>query len=167
MTKKEIQRTDDVQAKLWAQKRNVVDEYTRPEHAGLIFTDPSRTDKSQASENDINSIIRKYKKTGVLPNVNKEALFADVSNAPDYQSALNTVITAQNQFNALNAETRKKFANDPSLFMEFVHNAENAPELIKMGLANLIPKTDTQQIVEAINASKESQKELGEAKPAK
>jgi len=104
-------------------------------------SDPGVTDPSGAEDADINNIVARFHKTGVLPNVNVPGVFADVSDAPSYQDALQIVINAENQFMALDAKTRKKFSNNPAEFLEFVENPENAQELVNMGLATLVEPT--------------------------
>lgn len=103
--------------------------------------DPGVTDPSGAEDADINNIVSRFHKTGVLPNINVAAVYADVSNALSYQDALQTVINAENQFMALDAKTRKKFSNNPSEFLEFVDDPQNAAELVTMGLATLVDKS--------------------------
>ena len=103
--------------------------------------DPGVTDPSGADDADINNIVSRFHKTGVLPNINVAAVYADVSNALSYQDALQTVINAENQFMALDAKTRKKFSNNPAEFLEFVDDPQNASELVSMGLATLADKT--------------------------
>lgn len=69
----------------------------------------------------------------------------DSTNLPDYQEALQTVITAENAFYALPAEMRKKFDNDPGVMIKYLEDDTNNEEAIKLGLK--IPKetpTDTQ-----------------------
>lgn len=148
-------RNDDKLIKKWTQKRIVRDELTsyksKPLDCSIL---PSKTDQSQARDCDVNFILQRFKKTGVLPGINAQALYADVSDAPSYQEALNTVLLANDQFNALDAPTRKKFGNDPSQFLEFVHDPKNAQELINMGLATQRPTPDVERLVAAINASK-------------
>lgn len=103
--------------------------------------DPGVTDPSGAEDCDINNIVARFHKTGILPNVDVRSVFADVSDAPSYQDALQTIINAENQFMSLDAKTRKKFSNDPAEFLDFVENPENAQELVKMGLAVLAEPT--------------------------
>lgn len=135
-------RNDDEQARRWAQKRVIHTEANLPKDPGLSFEgDPGRTDKSQAAETDVNLIVDRFMKTGVLPGVNVERVYGDFSDVVDYQTAMNTVIQANEQFMGLNAKVRKQFDNDPAQFLAFVNDPENAQELIKMGLTT--PRADT------------------------
>ena len=109
-------------------------------HPGInCSNDPGLTDQSQAAETDVNFILKRAQQSGVLPGIDVERQYADVSNAMDYHEAQNIVINAQNQFNALNASLRKKFDNDPALFLAFAEDPKNAQELVTLGLAKLRP----------------------------
>lgn len=48
---------------------------------------------------------------------------------------MNVLRQAQESFMQLNAKARARFQNDPQQFMEFMHNAENQEEAIRLGLA--------------------------------
>jgi len=104
---------------------------------------------------DINHILNKYQKTGQLPIMQKTPLYEDFSSVPDYQGSLNIIIKAEEQFNNLPSDIRKKFENDPSKFLEFVDNKDNSEAMIKMGLKEaefqpeIIPETTPEQAEEA------------------
>nr|QJB19539.1 MAG: internal scaffolding protein [Microvirus sp.] len=94
----------------------------------------SLTIQSEIDNCDINVIVDRYAKTGILPVMQQPAMFEDVSNPIDYQNALNVVISAQKAFTDLPAAIRKQFDNDPAQFLAFVDDPKNGDELIKMGL---------------------------------
>lgn len=96
----------------------------------------SRTKQSHKDETNINKIVAKYKKTGILPALIKQnPAYGDFTAVPDYQESLNRVIFAQEQFNGLSAAVRKRFNNDPGEFLEFASNPENKETLYDLGLA--------------------------------
>lgn len=97
--------------------------------------EPSLTDQSQAAASDVNHIMDRFFKTGVLPGTDTKALYGDYTNVPDYQESLNIVSRATQQFAALNAKARNRFNGDPAEFLAFVADPQNAQELIKLGLA--------------------------------
>lgn len=95
----------------------------------------TRTKQAFRDDCDINNIMRRYEKTGVLPDIIKtNPQYGDFSEASDYQTALNTVMKAQEQFSALPSKVRERFANDPENFLAFVSDASNKEEMAKMGL---------------------------------
>ena len=123
-------RNDDTLEKKWSRPhdpkfRNDID----------CSDSPSMTDPSGAHDADINNIVATYHKTGFFPTPTQAAAYADVSDAPSFQEALQTVINAETAFMALDAKTRKKFDNSPAEFLAFIDNPENAQELVSMGLA--------------------------------
>lgn len=123
----------------WSQKRVVYTDTHPYLDPGIdCSNDPSRTDQSQAPDCDINKIVSSFLKTGVLPGINGPQVFADVSDPLDYHQAMDIVLNAENQFMSLDAHTRKRFANDPALFLEFASDPQNGAEMIKLGLA--LPK---------------------------
>lgn len=100
-------------------------------------TGKPRTHQSFKQECDINNIMKKYMKNGVLPElIKRDPRYGDFSNVPDYQTSLETVQMAHDQFNALSAKVRERFNNDPANFLAFVHDDKNIDEMIKLGLAS-------------------------------
>lgn len=147
-------RNDDGLQKIWTSKRILRDEFSRDRSNVVDFSgDPGRTDKSQAKDCDVNVILKKFQHTGVLPGVNKQAVFADISDVTDYQESLNIVLAARQQFDSLDAFTRKRFGNDPAEFLAFVSDPKNAEELVKMGLATRVADAPVDRIVNAIERS--------------
>lgn len=95
----------------------------------------SLTKQSDAKDADINNIMKKYVKTGILPQmISADPKYGDFSEAGDYLESIQLVMHAEEQFLALPAHVRKKFDNNPASFLEFVHNPENEAEMIDLGL---------------------------------
>lgn len=124
----------------------------------------SATHQSFKAECDINRIMRKWEKTGIIEHRNNfQGQYADFTNVPsDYQEALQSVINAQEMFETLPAQVRKKFANDPGLFLEFATDPKNADEMVSMGLAH---RSDLEVIEEAPTARKTAPKNKKEEAP--
>lgn len=100
----------------------------------ITFTEPSLTQQSAAAEADINNIVARYQKTGILPEVARQGVFGDVSNIPDYQTALNIVQDAEAAFKALPSPLRARFNHNPGELLEFVANEQNRAEAVALGL---------------------------------
>lgn len=97
---------------------------------------PSKTKQHFKNDCDINVIIKKHRDQGILPQmIRQNPIYGDFSSVPTFQNALNTVIKAQQQFEALPANIRERFHNDPEKFLEFATNASNAEEMVRLGLA--------------------------------
>lgn len=104
----------------------------------------SMAHQSMRDECDINRIMERWLKTGVLEHRNRyEGHYGDFLDVPaDYHQAANQVLAAQEMFLELPAKVRKRFGNDPGAFLEFVGDPENRSELEKLGLAKPKPPED-------------------------
>lgn len=99
------------------------------------FKKPSRTRDSSKDSTDINLIMRKYEKTGLITHLNKRnAVFGDFSNVQDYQTACQAVIEANNAFMTIPARVRARFGNDPGQLIAFLANPANDKEAVQLGL---------------------------------
>lgn len=99
------------------------------------FPGDSRTKQSFKEECDINYIMRRYTKNGILPSmIRTDGKYGDYSSAPDFMEAQNIIAHANEQFSALSSAQRERFGNDPAKFLEFANNANNADEMAKLGL---------------------------------
>ena len=104
-----------------------------------IATGDGLTEQNHKDETDINQIVRKYNKTGLIDHLNQfEKQYGDMTGY-DYQEAMNTVAAANTMFEGLPSSIRNKFDNDPAKFINFVDDEANADKLVEMGLAK--PKT--------------------------
>lgn len=97
---------------------------------------------------DINYILRKYNKTGVLKVNSDTPKFGDFSQSVDYHNAMNVVVKANEMFNQLPADVRKRFNNDPQQFLEFAENEDNHDEMVKLGMA-VVDVVEPQESAEA------------------
>lgn len=114
------------------------------EHRGDYFDDtPSMTKQSEAEACDINNIMKRYQATGLLPDlIERQPMYGDFSTVQTFHEAQGIVAQAREQFEALPAEMRDRFQNDPAKFLEFVENPKNEDELVKMGLATAKPQPE-------------------------
>lgn len=110
---------------------------------------PTPTQQHMKAECEINNILGKYDKTGLITHVNRAvAQYGDYSEVNEYQESLNRVIAAQNAFMELPSAVRKRFANDPGAFFEFATDPSNHDEMVRMGLANapVVPEVSTPSV---------------------
>lgn len=100
----------------------------------VFNTSPSRTKQAHKQECDINHILARYKRTGVLDFQQRhEPQYGDVT-AIDFQEAQFTVAKANGMFAAMPAHLRARFDNDPGKFLTFVHDERNRVEAEDLGL---------------------------------
>lgn len=101
----------------------------------------SLTKKSFKRDCDINFIMKKYKQiygedfVKYLPSVTG-GHFGDFSEIPDYRTAIENVRMAQESFMKIPAEIRRRFNDDPAVFLEYAQNPSNFDDLCAMGLAH-------------------------------
>ncbi len=102
--------------------------------SGLACEEPSLAQQHFKEECDINTILQKFNITGILPEAPLSPRYGDFSGISDYHTALNRVIAAQQEFEALPAQIRSRFDNDPAKLIEFLDNDANRPEAEELGL---------------------------------
>jgi len=112
--------------------------------AGLSCDDPSLTQQQFKEESDINTIVDRFMKSGVLPNPVNMPQYMDYEGVFDYQSAMNAVRSADEQFLRMDAKVRARFNNSPQEFLSFFADPANTDEAIRLGLAVPKPVVETQ-----------------------
>lgn len=103
--------------------------------SGLLCEDVSLAVQSQAEDADINTIVRRFGLTGVMPEGVRVPSYGDFDQVSDYREALHAVMQAEDNFMRYPAALRARFDNDPQMFLEFVTNPDNIDECVKLGLA--------------------------------
>lgn len=118
-----------------------------PKHIITLDCPPGfgRTKQSFASEVNINNIMARYIKTGTLEFARKnEPRYGDVTGA-DFQTAMNTIATANSMFEEMPAKVRARFENDPGKFLDFIQDPANQEEAGELGLT--VPKAPEQAAI--------------------
>jgi phage internal scaffolding protein len=109
------------------------------DETGLRCMDPSLTQQQFAEEADINTIVDRFLRSGVMPTPTQMPQYVDYEGVFDFQSAMNVVRAADENFMRLDAKVRSRFNNSPQEFLEFFANPDNQDEAIRLGLA--IPRS--------------------------
>lgn len=104
------------------------------DESGLRCDDVSLTKQSFAEEADINTIVRRFHLTGQLPENVRAPQYQDFEGVFDFHSAMNAVAAAGESFDAMPAEVRSRFHNNPAEFVDFCSDAANREEAVKLGL---------------------------------
>jgi phage internal scaffolding protein len=123
------------------------------EKTGVSCLDDSLTQQQFKEEADINTIVNRFLKTGVLPTPTNFPQYVDFEGVFDYQSAMNLVRAADESFMRMDAKLRSRFNNSPQEFLEFFANPENSQEAIRLGLAIPQPSAVT-KVTEEVTPSK-------------
>lgn len=104
---------------------------------GLACDDPSLTQQQFKDESDINTIVDRFMKTGHLPDPVSMPQYVDYEGVFDFQSAMNVVRQADENFMRMDAKVRARFHNSPQEFLEFFADPANVDEAVRLGLAVL------------------------------
>jgi len=115
--------------------------------SGLRCDDPSLTQQQFKDEADINTIVDRFMKSGVMPTPVNMPQFIDYEGVFDFQTAMNAVRAADENFMRMDAKIRARFNNSPQEFLEFFANPENTSEAIRLGLA--VPQAVAETLVSA------------------
>jgi len=103
--------------------------------SSLHCSDASLTQQQFRDESDINNIVNVFLKTGHLPDAVSMPQYADYSGVFDFQSAMNVVRMADENFMKMPANVRSRFHNSPQEFLDFFADPGNRDEAIRLGLA--------------------------------
>lgn len=104
------------------------------------FSLDSRTKQSFKDECDLNQIIERYARTGVLDHMSSTTpKYIDCTTVSDYQTAMTAITEAQDQFAALPARVRRFFDNDPEQFLAAFENPDMRDDLLDLGLIEAPP----------------------------
>lgn len=110
------------------------------DQTGLLCEDESLTEQQHAQEADINYIADRFLRTGELPQLINMPTSGDFSGTFDFQSSMNLIVKAKQEFMALPAKVRTRFGNDPAQLIAFIEDKDNYDEAVKLGF---IEKRDT------------------------
>lgn len=133
--KKKFTPPDTLSGKPFVSAKRSLDQ--RP-HA-LSCKDKSLTHQQFKEDCDIKSIMEKYAKTGEINQNGPQPTYGDFANVPDYQNALNLIITAQEQFAALPADLRQAFNNSPEQFLDWATDKTDEEILKELGIDQKTP----------------------------
>jgi hypothetical protein len=99
------------------------------ERRPVVFTDDGYTIQEQKDDCDINNIIEKFARTGLINHVNKhEPQFGEFANF-DFQQQQTLIAKATQIFMQLPPKIRQQFNNSPANYIEFVKKQENIDDM--------------------------------------
>ncbi len=104
---------------------------------------PIMTDQSFGHSSNINTIVKRYQQTGLLPQTSKQPQYLDISEVPSFEEAHATVKKSMELFNQLPSNIRKLIDNDPTKLESFISDPNNKNLLISEGL---LPKPKEVQV---------------------
>lgn len=114
-------------------------------------------EQSHRDSCDIHHIMRKYEQKGVLTHVRENAgTYMELPSEVDFHLAMNQIARAQQSFESLPADLRKKFGNDPAAFVDFMQDGDNLDAIEKLGLDASHLDSYKARELDRINAAKVS-----------
>lgn len=135
--------------------------YDKQRRVRLNFDeDKGLTIQEQKDECDINHILEKYTRTGLINHVNtNEPQFGEFANF-DFREQQTLIAKATQLFMKLPAAVRQQFDNDPAKYIEFVKSPENVEDMKDGVIDNEIPddKAEVKPDGEAMQRSEEPEK---------
>lgn len=106
----------------------------------VLHCGPGLTQQSFADEVDINKIVAKLDKTGMIAHLNAaQPFYGDVSGLISFQDAQNIVARGEELFMSLTADIRERFLNDPARLIAFLNDEANRDEAVKLGIVTPKP----------------------------
>lgn len=110
--------------------------YKPKQRVQISFGKHSMTKQSHAKEADINYIVKKYHKTGILEHWRKNEPEYGFANSETFHESMNIITKAQNMFDELPSNAREYFNHSPANFLDFVNDPEtNISKMRELGLA--------------------------------
>lgn len=92
---------------------------------------------------DINHIVRRFQKTGLVDHVSSiKGSYDDFTGIGSYHECMNKLIRAEEDFLKLPASIRKEFDNDAGVLLDEIQKPENYDKMVKLGLLNPKPSVD-------------------------
>lgn len=118
---------------------NIKKSYQKHSRIQLDFPQGSSLTKQQfADECNINKIVSKHVKTGVINHINNhQGTYGDIPSI-DYTESMQLIASANTMFQELPAAIREKFSNSAANFLQFAEDPDNSEEMLSLGLSNQI-----------------------------
>lgn len=131
----------------------------RPERVQILFPLPSITIQSPKDDSDINQIMEKFQRTGLIEHVQKSARYENLPDVIEFHEAMNIVLEAEKSFEGLPSTVRREFDNDPAKFLAFIDDPANVDRMAALGLLNAppaaAPAVDDETTAKAVEAPAE------------
>lgn len=130
---------------IWRKQYDEVEDNRVRNLTATVNAEPSLTQQHHAESADLNVIIARFgiKDVSIPAAAQDASYYGDFTDVPDFREALDNTREAIERFNALPASVRSRFNNDPVALYEFVTNAANAEESVKLGLLVREPIPDS------------------------
>lgn len=131
-------------------KINKID-FTKPRNGitrvQTSITGATRTEQSHRDLVDINQIMKRFRTTKLLPQRANDGFYGDISEMEDYLSMKTKIAKAEQNFDMLPADVRKKFENKPANLLAFLEDDNNYDEAVELKILPDLPLEDRSNYV--------------------
>jgi len=120
----------------WRHQYDEVADKEEREETDVYTLEPSKTQQQFRDDVNLNTIVKRFGITdgAIPPGATDPRYFGDFSDAVDFRDSLDKTKEAIDRFNALPAEIRRQFDNNPIYLHDWIMNEGNAEEAVKLGL---------------------------------
>lgn len=120
------------------------------------------TKDADADSCDINRIMERYKRDGLIEHVAMaQGQYGDFTEGFDFREVQDRIVKANELFEVLPSDMRKQFDNDPAAFFEFVADPANKDLMQEMGLLDGVSPSSENPPAEPPTGSSEPVSEGG------
>lgn len=127
---------------------------------------PSLAKQEFKEDSDINTIVRRFGLGVEIPQGLRRPVYGDFTGISDYHQACLAIASANEAFDALPADVRREFRNEPARFVAFCQDERNRERLDAWGLIDKpLEEKPPRWIVEALRSSRLGVPEGGAAPP--
>lgn len=129
--------------------------YSDRVRSSLRFTQPSKVQKQFAEQCSTEHIVEKFLRGEPVATASKPAVYADLTQVPDFESLQDRLAVLNNWFNDLPSEVRSEFDNDPQKALEELTKPDRMSDAVELGLLDpSVLETDAGVFEEPVDEEK-------------
>ncbi|QXP08032.1 MAG: internal scaffolding protein [Arizlama microvirus] len=120
-------------------KYDYAEKAKRPHGVNFTVKDKSLTNQSDLPNTDINNIMARFEKTGLVPGTDRPPMYGDFTEVKDFHTQLSAIRRVEEAFLLLPAKVRNRFQNNPQDLINFLEDSKNDKEAVALGLKEAPP----------------------------
>lgn len=129
--------------------------YSDRVRSSVRFTQPSKVQKQFAEQCSTEHIVEKFLRGEPVATASKPAVYADLTQVPDFESLQERLAVLNNWFNDLPSEVRSEYGNDPQKALEELTKPGSLEYAVELGLLDpSVLETDADVSKEPVDEGK-------------
>lgn len=108
--------------------------YSERVRSSIRFTQPSKVQKQFAEQCSTEHIVEKFLRGEPVATASKPAVYADLTQVPDFEGLQDRLAVLNNWFSDLPAEVRAEYGNDPNKALEELTKPGSLEYAVELGL---------------------------------